>query len=138
MLNGRLYVMGGDDCNKLQVLEKSEENGFSWTVKAQLPANRHDAASVVRDGKIWVIGGFGDGGLTDSVTIYDPEHDSWGTGPALPFRASAVPGGRAVTHDGDIHLISDIPHRVCRGAAWRAAEPGSLAKRSACESVLLG
>ena len=135
VLNGRLYVMGGMACNKLQVLEKSEENGFSWTVKAQLPANRHDAASVVRDGKIWVIGGFGDGGLTDSVTIYDPEHDSWGTGPALP---SAVSGGRAVTHDGDIHLISDIPHRVCRGAAWRAAEPGSLAKRSACESVLLG
>ena len=36
VLNGRLYVMGGFLCDKLQVLEMSEENEFSWTVKACL------------------------------------------------------------------------------------------------------
>ena len=47
VLNGRLYVMGGVECNKLQVLEMSEENEVSWTVKADLPSRRFDAASVV-------------------------------------------------------------------------------------------
>ena len=42
VLNGRLYVMGGHGCNKLQVLEMSEEHGFSWSVKADLPAYRRE------------------------------------------------------------------------------------------------
>merc|ERR1712185_53220 len=45
VLNGRLYVMGGVECNKLQVLEMSEENEFTWTVKADLPLKRWSAAS---------------------------------------------------------------------------------------------
>ena len=47
VLNGRLHVMGGMGSNRLQVLEMTEENGLTWTVKADLPANRCAAASVV-------------------------------------------------------------------------------------------
>ena len=40
VLNGRLYVMGGEDCDKPQA-RWSEENGFSWTVKAERRSARH-------------------------------------------------------------------------------------------------
>ena len=33
VLNGRLYVIGGHDSNKLQVLEMTDENGLSWSAK---------------------------------------------------------------------------------------------------------
>ena len=56
VLNGRLYVMGGVNSNKPQVL-MTEENGLSWSCKADLPAKRHDAASTVHEGEIWVVGG---------------------------------------------------------------------------------
>ena len=82
--------MGGVDCNKLQVLEMSEENGFAWTVKADLPASRHSAASVVHEGRLWLIGGEIDDEPTASVIIYDIASDSWAVGPALPRPIGAI------------------------------------------------
>ena len=81
VLNGRLYVMGGWHCNKLQVLEMSEENEFSWTVKADLPAARRLAASVAHEGKLWLMGGLMT--ETEDVAVYDPENDTWAAGPPL-------------------------------------------------------
>ena len=88
-LNGQLYVMGGYESNKVQVLESSEQNGFTWTVKNDLPAMRRGAGSAVMDGKVWLLGGLlendeGDEAETASVLIYDAPSDSWATGPALP------------------------------------------------------
>ena len=92
VLNGRLYVMGGIFCNKLQVLEMSEENEFVWTVKADLPDVRHGAASAVVNGKVWLIGGEDqDIESTDSVFIYDPEGDTWTTGPPPITHISGCP-----------------------------------------------
>ena len=97
--------MGGDGCNKLQVLEWSEENGFSWTVKAELPDPRHQAASVVHDGQIWLLGGFvddADDPIT-SVLIHDTTGGrGWITGPALP---RGIFDGRAISRDGEIFII---------------------------------
>ena len=133
MLNGRLYVIGGEgeDCkNKVQVLERSEENGFSWTVKTDLPAvyfPRYAAASAVHEGKIWVIGGIvnadHDPDPEFSVIIYDPELDSWATGPSPPFRPVITCGGCA-THDGEIHLSTCDGMAVFRGGMWHAIEQG--------------
>ena len=107
MLNGRLYVMGGRGCNKLQVLEMSEEIEFSWTVKADLPAARRLAASVVHEGKLWLMGGLIDQEATEltteDVAIYDPENDTWAAGPPLP---RAVIRGHATVLDGEIHFVS--------------------------------
>ena len=118
MLNGRLYVMGGGvgAGDKLQELEMSEENGPSWIVKADLPAVREQAASAVVDGKLWLLGGNDeDYQETDSVFIYDPEGDTWTTGPQLPF---TVGSGCATMHDGDVHLISQHGTLIYRGSAW--------------------
>ena len=133
-------MVGGQDSNRLQVLEMTEENGLSWSCKAELPAQRDGAASVVYDGKIWVMGGWVDGeGATASVVIYDAQDDSWVTGPPLPsppFRC------RAVTID-DVILLQTFERGETlqyKNAAWAGAvAPGGAAvESSTCAAVLLG
>ena len=136
VLNGRLYVMGGIGCNKLRVLEMSEENGFTWTVKAEMPAARYDAASVAHEGKIWLIGGKIDYEPSSSVLIYDIEANSWGTGPALPG-AAFMP--RATTLDGEIYITShDGGSWIYRNAAWVAGPEIANCTAPAFACLLLG
>ena len=127
VLDGRLYVMGGIHCDKLQVLEFSEEkrrvrrrgahggNPFSWTVKGNLPAKRDSAASAVFDGKIWLMGGVvyaydddGDEVQPDNgpatVVIYDVQNDTWATGPELP---RGICGCDAQILAGEIHVTGE-------------------------------
>ena len=105
VLNGRLYVIGGRHNNKLQVLEMTAETGLYWSRKwfrkADLPANRAAAASVVHEGRIWVMGGEvgEENEPSASVITYDPVTDEWEMGPPLP---SPQIGCTAVTIDGGI------------------------------------
>ena len=136
VLNGRLYVMGGMGCNKLQVLEISEENEFSWTVKADLPAARWYAASAVVDGKLWLIGGEdADTAHTDSICVYAPERDAWANGAPLP---RAVAYGSATTHDGEVYFIARGVALVYRGDAWHDVAGGPHPDYPTCRSLLLG
>ncbi len=125
VLNGRLYVTGGVGCNKLQVLEMSEENGFSWSVKAELPSELdtdfHDGyedtpASAVMDGQLWLLGPksrYDDEEGWDDIVLppatfaftYDIENDTWATGPALP---RAIADCNAYVLNGKIHVIGPI------------------------------
>ena len=107
--------MGGINSNKLQVLEMSEENEFTWTVKADLPAERESAASIIYEGKIWLIGGYANGAPTSSVLMYDIDADSWGTGPALP---RAVTYAHAMTLNGEVYVVEDTNTWVYINAAW--------------------
>ena len=149
MLNGRLYVVGGEDyedeeaASKLQVLEMKGENGLAWSRKADLPAHRRDAASVVHEGKIWVMGGYvEDEGLSASVIVYDAEADAWDTAPPLPRACAKI---FAATLDGRI-LVFDVDR--ARGfsaavfeyadGAWSESALGSFVERPTCGSVVLG
>ena len=135
VLDGRLYVMGGDGCNKLQVLEMSEENEFTWAVKADLPAARYDAASAVHEGKLWLIGGRGCAGAATSVVIYDTSNDTWTQGPALPQQ---FPSPMAAVLDGEIHLCARDAHLVLRHGIWTGAAHLSTHSHGACRSIVLG
>ena len=137
--------MGGCACNKLQVLEMSEENEFSWSVKADLPAERLDAGSVAYEGKLWLIGGRVHNRPSNTVIIYDPVRDSWSEGPTLPDGALPdrdPPEYRATVLDGEIYLI--CPRQrvyVYTNQDW-VQLPGQLplgrGGAPACESVVLG
>ena len=127
--------MGGEDCDKLQVLEMSEENGFSWTVKADLPASRFGAASVVHDGRLWLIGGILNYNLSSSVAIYDIEADSWGMGPALP---RGVVEGCATTLNGEVFVASRQQCWIYRNATWVDLPRGPGAQEAVSASILLG
>ena len=113
----------------------SEENGFSWTVKAELPAARHGAASVLHEGKIWLIGGSVDFTPSSSVVIYDIDADSWGTGPALPWAAY---GPRAAKLNGEIYVLRKDGYWVYRGTAWVDVPGGPGFGYAECSSVRLG
>ena len=126
--------MGGYRCNKLQVLEMSEENGFLWTVKADLPAARWNAASAVVDRKLWLMGGCtaDERGRSNSVIIYSIASDSWAAGPALPRQ---MKDRRASIHDGQLYLFPDLMYD---GTGWVERGERPTAEGCACESILLG
>ena len=141
VLNGRLYVIGGQDRNTVQVLEMTE-NGWSWSCKANLPAVRCGAASVVHDGKIWVMGGAVDFQPSASISIYDAEGDTWEAGPPL---RSPCNNCRAATVDGDIFLLHQeaalmYGAETQHGRGWRVTGVGGAADFMfpVCESLLLG
>ena len=147
VLNGRLHVMGGLLEDKLQVLEMSAENEFSWTIKADLPDPRQRAGSVVLDGKVWLIGGTSADNeyndvSTDSVAIYDARLDSWAAGPALPC---AVWDCRATVYAGEIYAFVVVCCEggrkalfIYRNGAWEEDPEKLEAMADICESVLLG
>ena len=138
MLNGRLYVMGGLDC-ALQVLEMSEENEFTWSVKADLPAARYRAASIGHEGKIWLIGGVVNHQANSSVLIYDIDADSWGTGPALPRATDRV---RAATMNGELCVNCRSQQEsftwIYRNPEWAEGPGGFDGGYGALASILLG
>ena len=134
VLNGRLHVIGGFHSNKHQVLEMTEENGLAWTVKAEMPATRSGAASVVFQGKIWVMGGKVGEGISASVITYDVEADAWATAPSLP---RPVVGHTATVIDGRIHLASR-GDTFLYDAAWSQAAGGHGSTFGTSGGVLLG
>lgn len=63
--------------------------GENWRLVTNMPTPRHDAASCIADGKIYVIGGMSheyEGARTffNMVTRYDPESETWDTCASLP------------------------------------------------------
>ena len=114
----------------------SEENGLSWSRKADLPADRYAAASVVHNGRIWVMGGSVAGeGASASVFTYDAEADAWETAPPLPspcshFRAAAV--------DGCIYFHSPGGSFQFREGEWATTGGGDATADPVCGAVLLG
>ena len=129
--------MGGEGCDKLQVLEKSAESGFSWSLKAALPAARYCAASATVEGNLWLIGGYVEGpdshDESDNVDVYDIASDAWTKGPTLPYPEVF----RAAVHDGEVYVTSSKGTLRYDGAAWVDTE-GGYSQFGACESVLLG
>ena len=149
VLNGRLYVMGGADCDKVRVLERSAGNGFSWSLKADLPAARHSAACVVFDGKLWLLGGrmkSPDGVYRDTATVvtYDVQN-VWAPGPALPVAMSEC---RAATLCNEIHVfgvrdlvpMSSVYGRNFRTGVvgWSTPVPVNGLSAPVYQSLLLG
>ena len=71
----------------------------TWTTLAPMPTARQEVAAAALDGRVFVIGGFGEN--ADPVAVveaYDPATDRWETRAPLPapthHAAAAVVGGR--------------------------------------------
>ncbi len=100
-LHDRIYLMGGNifsttvgshaaDSAKpiaATLVSVYHPQSDQWRTAAPLPAPRVDFTAIVRDGKIYVIGGTDrwlTGLLQKDLFIYDPQKDEWSLGPALP------------------------------------------------------
>jgi N-acetylneuraminic acid mutarotase len=51
--------------------------GDTWTEKADMPTARSGLSACTVNGKIYAIGGYGQGGLLHTVEEYDPKTDKW-------------------------------------------------------------
>ena len=74
-----------------------------WIEAAPLPAPRNQFSTAVLNGHIYIIGGELNHDSQqldqDRVDVYDPETDTWGEGPALPYGHSHSEGATFVDND---------------------------------------
>ena len=144
MLDGRLFVVGGRECDKCQVFD-----GFCWRLAAALPAARCGAACLARGGKLVVVGGMvGDDEDEDgSVVCYDPRADAWeavtdaGSGALPPLPAPR--GGCRVAALGpepgaELVLVGDPGLLRLRDGAWAEVPGGFDFRFMEAGSVVLG
>jgi N-acetylneuraminic acid mutarotase len=82
---------------------KGVENS-TWEIGEEMLTNRTEITAAVLDDKIYVIGGadYRADGAVDTVEIYDPNINSWTTGPSLPFTVDHAP---SVVYNGKIYVI---------------------------------
>ena len=104
VLDGCLFVAGDHYHGKLQMWD-----GCEWTLKANLPCHRDNAASVACQGKLWVIGGRvlprsprERHRILDEVVVYEPRTDTWTAGEPLPEPRCCC---RAFEKDGGILVL---------------------------------
>ena len=119
---------------------------LAWQPIAAPPFRRQYAGATGVDDKLMVIGGIGVKQSSTTTKIYDPDTDSWSTGPGLPLalhHSSAVNyEGEAVVIGGFIpgeELTSEQSDRVyaLRGGTWEAL-PSLNHPRAAAAAAVVG
>lgn len=80
--DGRVLAAGGDnDCawpRKTRNAEVYDPETRTWSAVAPMTVARaHYAATLLADGRVLVVGGDNDSGMTPSAELYDPVTDAW-------------------------------------------------------------
>ena len=113
VFNGLIYAIGGQQNQDDAAIQRAEVQAYDpatdrWTARAPLPLARSHitSATLVRDGRIIVVGGLGPGNtVLNKVSSYDPVANVWKDLTALPSgRLSGVsdvlPDGRIIFTTG--------------------------------------
>jgi N-acetylneuraminic acid mutarotase len=105
-LGDELFVIGGTGPADT-VLQRYNRLSGEWSEGAELSVTRDHVAAVVRDGKIYALGGrAGLGVMHTSVEIYDPVANTWTPGTAMQESRSgfgaAVIGGQIYVAGGEV------------------------------------
>lgn len=132
-LRDKIYVVGGFEQPGLSNLmnlaitasvEEYEPATDRWTTKAPLPVGLHHAGIGVVEGRLYVIGGYSQSGLTvwhpvATVYVYDPATDTW----AEQASMSTPRGALSVTeHDGKLYAIGGFDRKT-NSAAVEVYDP---------------
>lgn len=119
VFNGAFYVAGGYDGDNFSVAERPSDSvvahGLEATPRAPLPVAVAGAASVVLDGRWYVLGGQAPGVSGRAtpqavVQIYDPQADAWTASTSgAPDAPASLPvachSAAAAVLDGRIYLV---------------------------------
>jgi N-acetylneuraminic acid mutarotase len=119
-----------------------------WIPLTPLPSPRQEVAVAAWDGRVWVIGGFGeDAEPVATVEAFDPQHNVWAPRPALPVAvhhaAAAVGGDRLFVVGGYSggrvrwQTLDSVWEFVAARQAWEARAPMPT-PRGALAVVALG
>ncbi len=74
-----------------------------WSARAVLPEARQEVAVATLGGQVYVIGGFrSDASIADTVEVYDPQTDTWGSVTPLPI---ALHHAGAVAQGGRLYVM---------------------------------
>jgi N-acetylneuraminic acid mutarotase len=111
--DGIAYAIGGQgcsdltgsDCYPLNTVEAFSPTRNGWRTMAPMPAPRTQVgATLGRDGRIYVAGGSGPGGvLADTFYAYSPGADSWRT--LTPLPSARAEAELATARDGKIYAF---------------------------------
>ena len=114
-----IFVFGGgaENFRSLNDCYRYNPETEQWTPLADMPTKRSGTAAFEINGKIYVVGGGfkkpeGNFQFLKTVEIYDPENDSWVTGPDMnqphDYPASCL-------HEGAIYILGGHHPEACLG-----------------------
>jgi N-acetylneuraminic acid mutarotase len=108
-VEGRIYVVGGFDGPKsvTNTGESFDPSTKKWTeIKNRQRGPIAGPGATAFDGRVYLIGGGEQGGITDSISIYDPTTDKWShdTRP-MPTARYLL---RAVTLDTQLYAVGGV------------------------------
>jgi hypothetical protein len=86
-LDGDLYVLGGMETIRFTNVDDAwvlRRGASAWTPIAALPEDRGAGIAGVIDGRIYLAGGQGRGGLSSRTLVYDPATDLWTVAASIP------------------------------------------------------
>jgi len=132
-LSDKIYVVGGFEQPSLgnvlnlsitPSLEVYDPSTDRWTVKAPLPVGLHHVGLGVTGGRLYVIGGYKQSGLSvwqpvATVYAYDPATDTWAERASMPTARGAL---SVTVHDGKLYAIGGYD-RNANSAAVEVYDP---------------
>jgi hypothetical protein len=104
-LDGGLYVLGGMETIRFTNVDDAwvlRRGASEWTPIAALPEDRGAGIAGVIDGRIYVVGGQGRGGLSPRTLVYDPATDLWTFAASIPTPREHLAG---FAYGGEIWAI---------------------------------
>ena len=132
-VGAKIYVVGGFEQpswgNVLNfaitpAVEEYDPAVDRWSTKASMPAGLHHVGIGVVGGRLYIIGGYKQSGLSvwgpvDTVYAYDPATDAWSEGAPMPTARGAL---SVTVHDGKLYAIGGYEGRA-NSAAVEAYDP---------------
>ena len=142
-LEGKIYVVGGFEKPSLgnvlnlaitPSVEVYDPTADRWTSKASMPVGLHHVGIGVAGGRLYVIGGYSQSGLSvwnpvATVYAYDPTTDSWTERAPMPTARGAL---SVTEHDGKLYAIGGYDRKANNAQVevydplhnvWRTAAP---------------
>ncbi|XP_035691507.1 kelch-like protein 24 [Branchiostoma floridae] len=113
VLNGKVYVVGGEGRGWLPDVEAYNEKTNKWTKVAPLMFAVSHFGIATCGNKLYVFGGWWPGlyGKCDETQCYDPTQKTWDSAAALPYAVSYV---NACTVNSKIYLVGgDLECVLC-------------------------
>ena len=132
-LRDKIYVVGGFEqpgfSNLLNLaitalVEEYDPSTDRWTIKAPMPIGLHHAGIGVTGGRLYVIGGYLQSGLSvwqpaATVYEYDPATDTWAERAPMPAPRGAL---SVAVHEGKLYAIGGYD-RKANSAAVEVYDP---------------
>ena len=133
MIGGKIYVVGGFEEPSLgnvlnfaitPAVEEYDPATDRWTAKAPMPVGLHHVGIGVVGGRLFIIGGYKQSGLSvwgpvASVYIYDPATDAWSERAPMPTARGAL---SVTVHEGKLYAIGGYEGRA-NSAAVEVYDP---------------